>query len=93
MKIAVYKKNFFIHRTTGSPGSKSPAGVSGGLASATSSSSSQVVGPGGEPRTPTAGPQNKQLANVKGDHPSVSIVRLIYLFLKLYLLSKSRPVA
>ncbi|XP_016836474.1 synaptotagmin-7 isoform X3 [Nasonia vitripennis] len=65
--------------TTGSPGSKSPAGVSGGPASATGSSgtsagnaSGAAVGPGGEPRTPTAGPQNKQLQNVKGEHPSVS---------------------
>ncbi|XP_023245877.1 synaptotagmin-7 isoform X1 [Copidosoma floridanum] len=60
--------------TTGSPGSKSPAGVSGGPASATGSSGT-AVGPGGEPRTPTTGPQNKQLANVKGEHPSKAFLQ------------------
>ena len=55
-------------RTTGNPGSKSPAGASGGPGGGGGS----VVGGGvGEPRTPTAGPQNKQLQNVKGEHPSV----------------------
>ncbi|XP_014228308.1 synaptotagmin-7 isoform X2 [Trichogramma pretiosum] len=74
--------------TTGSPGSKSPAGVSGGPASATGGGSSSgagasgganasgaATGPGGEPRTPTAGPQNKQLQNVKGEHPSKAFMQ------------------
>ncbi|XP_051167354.1 synaptotagmin-7 isoform X2 [Leptopilina boulardi] len=33
-------------------------------------SKSPAGGTSGEPRTPVAGPQNKQLQNVKGDHPS-----------------------
>lgn len=64
-------------RTTGSPASKSPASGSGGPASG---GAGATAAPGGgasnagsaEPRTPTAGPQNKQLQNVKGEHPSVS---------------------
>ncbi|XP_015122221.1 synaptotagmin-7 isoform X2 [Diachasma alloeum] len=58
--------------TTGNPGSKSPAGGSGGTGGAGGGSG---VGGGGEPRTPTAGPQNKQLANVKGDHPSKAFLQ------------------
>lgn len=46
----------FFYRTTGS-------GNPG--------SKSPAGGTSGEPRTPVAGPQNKQLQNVKGDHPSV----------------------
>jgi len=33
-----------------------------------------------EPRTPTAGPQNKQLQNVKGEHPSVNSLKHILIF-------------
>lgn len=65
-------------RTTGSPGSKSPGGPSSGTATGSSGAAS---GPGAEPRTPTAGgAQNKQLQNVKGEHPSVSfhIVRALW---------------
>lgn len=66
----------FFSRTTGSPSSKSPAGGSGGPASgaagATAAPGSGASNAGSaEPRTPTTGPQNKQLQNVKGEHPSV----------------------
>ncbi|XP_011255080.1 synaptotagmin-7 isoform X1 [Camponotus floridanus] len=68
--------------TTGSPASKSPAGGSGGPASgggaaggtAAPGSGASNVG-SGEPRTPTAGPQNKQLQNVKGEHPSKAFLQ------------------
>lgn len=56
--------------TTGNPGSKSPAGGSGGPGSG-----GGAPGGGAEPRTPTAGPQNKQLQNVKGDHPSMAFLQ------------------
>lgn len=68
----------YVFRTTGSPASKSPAGGSGGPASgaagatAVPGSGASNVGGSGEPRTPTTGPQNKQLQNVKGEHPSVN---------------------
>ncbi|XP_014489022.1 PREDICTED: synaptotagmin-7 isoform X2 [Dinoponera quadriceps] len=66
--------------TTGSPASKSPASGSGGPASA---GAGATATPGGgasnagsaEPRTPTAGPQNKQLQNVKGEHPSKAFLQ------------------
>ncbi|KAH0954220.1 hypothetical protein HN011_001369 [Eciton burchellii] len=65
--------------TTGSPASKSPAGGSGGPASgagATSAPGSGTSNAGSaEPRTPTAGPQNKQLQNVKGEHPSKAFLQ------------------
>ncbi|XP_058802442.1 synaptotagmin-7 isoform X2 [Phymastichus coffea] len=66
--------------TTGSPGSKSPAGVSGGPGTGSSSASGgnascASAGPGAGPVTPTAGPQNKQLANVKGEHPSKAFLQ------------------
>lgn len=58
INVFVLKRIFpFIFRTTGS-------GNPG--------SKSPAGGTSGEPRTPVAGPQNKQLQNVKGDHPSVS---------------------
>ncbi|RLU20841.1 hypothetical protein DMN91_007455 [Ooceraea biroi] len=67
-------------RTTGSPASKSPAGGSGGptsgAAGATSAPGSGASNAGSaEPRTPTAGPQNKQLQNVKGEHPSKAFLQ------------------
>lgn len=72
-------------RTTGSPASKSPASGSGGPASAggaagatAAPSSGASNAAGAEPRTPTAGPQNKQLQNVKGEHPSVRFSSLVY---------------
>ncbi|KAF7988342.1 hypothetical protein HCN44_000915 [Aphidius gifuensis] len=49
--------------TTGSPGSKSPAGGSGG------------TGGVSDPRSPNSGLQNKQLTNVKGDHPSKAFLQ------------------
>ncbi|XP_025153939.1 synaptotagmin-7 isoform X2 [Harpegnathos saltator] len=66
--------------TTGSPASKSPASSSGGPASG---GAGATAAPGGgasnagsaEPRTPTAGPQNKQLQNVKGEHPSKAFLQ------------------
>ncbi|XP_043670344.1 synaptotagmin-7 isoform X1 [Vespula pensylvanica] len=68
--------------TTGSPASKTPAGGSAGPASSAGASatvaapgSASNVGPSAEPRTPTAGPQNKQLQNVKGDHPSKAFLQ------------------
>ncbi|XP_011334236.1 synaptotagmin-7 isoform X1 [Ooceraea biroi] len=66
--------------TTGSPASKSPAGGSGGptsgAAGATSAPGSGASNAGSaEPRTPTAGPQNKQLQNVKGEHPSKAFLQ------------------
>ncbi|XP_067206136.1 synaptotagmin-7 isoform X2 [Linepithema humile] len=66
--------------TTGSPASKSPAGGSGGPASgaagATAAPGSGASNAGSaEPRTPTAGPQNKQLQNVKGEHPSKAFLQ------------------
>ncbi|XP_011701204.1 PREDICTED: synaptotagmin-7 [Wasmannia auropunctata] len=66
--------------TTGSPSSKSPAGGSGGPASgaagATAAPGSGASNAGSaEPRTPTTGPQNKQLQNVKGDHPSKAFLQ------------------
>lgn len=72
-------RHYYCYRTTGSPASKSPAGSSAGPASSSAGASASVVAPGSasnvgasaEPRTPTTGPQNKQLQNVKGDHPSV----------------------
>ena len=75
----------FFFRTTGSPSSKSPAGGSGGPASgvagATAAPGSGASNAGSvEPRTPTAGPQNKQLQNVKGEHPSVSPLKFILIF-------------
>ena len=48
-------------RTAGTPGSKSPAGSGGACSSVP------------EVKTPTA-PQNKALQNVKGEHPSVSLL-------------------
>ncbi|KYQ54964.1 Synaptotagmin-7 [Trachymyrmex zeteki] len=73
----------FFSRTTGSPSSKSPAGGSGGpaggVAGATAAPGSGASNAGSvEPRTPTTGPQNKQLQNVKGEHPSVSLLNKIY---------------
>lgn len=62
--------------TAGASGSGS-GGVSGiGNANAGTSAGANAASLGGtgsvaEPRTPTAGVQNKQLQNVKGDHPSV----------------------
>ncbi|XP_011865167.1 PREDICTED: synaptotagmin-7 isoform X2 [Vollenhovia emeryi] len=66
--------------TTGSPSSKSPAGGSGGPASgaagATAAPGSGASNAGSaEPRTPTTGPQNKQLQNVKGEHPSKAFLQ------------------
>ncbi|KAL0103288.1 hypothetical protein PUN28_017519 [Cardiocondyla obscurior] len=63
--------------TTGSPSSKSPAGGSGGpTAGATAAPGSGASNAGSaEPRTPTAGPQNKQLQNVKGEHPSKAFLQ------------------
>ncbi|XP_039307989.1 synaptotagmin-7 isoform X2 [Solenopsis invicta] len=66
--------------TTGSPSSKSPASGSGGPASggagATAAPGSGASNAGGaEPRTPTTGPQNKQLQNVKGEHPSKAFLQ------------------
>ncbi|XP_015178475.1 PREDICTED: synaptotagmin-7 [Polistes dominula] len=68
--------------TTGNPASKSPAGGSAGPTSSAGASaavaapgSASNVGPSSEPRTPTAGPQNKQLQNVKGDHPSKAFLQ------------------
>ncbi|XP_032668901.1 synaptotagmin-7 isoform X2 [Odontomachus brunneus] len=67
--------------TTGSPASsKSPASGSGGP---TSGGAGATAAPGGgasnagsaEPRTPNAGPQNKQLQNVKGEHPSKAFLQ------------------
>ena len=60
-----------FYRTTGSPGSKSPAGGSSGPGAGGGGGGGSGAGGIGEPRTPTAGAQNKQLQNVKGDHPSV----------------------
>ncbi|XP_070163969.1 LOW QUALITY PROTEIN: synaptotagmin-7 [Polyergus mexicanus] len=67
--------------TTGSPASKSPAGGSGGPTSGGGAAGGTAV-PGStsnagsaEPRTPTAGPQNKQLQNVKGEHPSKAFLQ------------------
>ncbi|XP_050448538.1 synaptotagmin-7 isoform X1 [Cataglyphis hispanica] len=68
--------------TTGSPASKSPAGGSGGptsgggAAGGTAAPGSGASNAGSaEPRTPTAGPQNKQLQNVKGEHPSKAFLQ------------------
>ncbi|XP_014603994.1 PREDICTED: synaptotagmin-7 isoform X2 [Polistes canadensis] len=69
--------------TTGNPASKSPAGGSAGPAASSAGASAAIVAPGSasnvgpssEPRTPTAGPQNKQLQNVKGDHPSKAFLQ------------------
>ncbi|XP_024886070.1 synaptotagmin-7 isoform X3 [Temnothorax curvispinosus] len=62
------------------PSSKSPAGGSGGPASgaagATAAPGSGASNAGSaEPRTPTTGPQNKQLQNVKGEHPSKAFLQ------------------
>ena len=43
------------------------SGIGAGVNAASLGGTGSVV----EPRTPTAGVQNKQLENVKGDHPSV----------------------
>ncbi|XP_053986286.1 synaptotagmin-7 isoform X3 [Hylaeus anthracinus] len=54
------------------------AGTSGIGAGANAISGSGVGGAAagtGEPRTPTAGAQNKQLQNVKGDHPSKAFLQ------------------
>ncbi|XP_072752455.1 synaptotagmin-7 isoform X2 [Anoplolepis gracilipes] len=68
--------------TTGSPASKSPAGGSGpaggggGAAGGTAAPGSGASNAGSaEPRTPTTGPQNKQLQNVKGEHPSKAFLQ------------------
>ncbi|XP_036140742.1 synaptotagmin-7 isoform X2 [Monomorium pharaonis] len=64
--------------TTGSPSSKSPAGSgpASGAAGATAAPGSGASNAGSaEPRTPTAGPQNKQLQNVKGEHPSKAFLQ------------------
>lgn len=76
------KKMLLLHyRTTGSPGSKSPASGSGGPAGGSSAAGGAGTAAGaagagvvasGDRGTPTGGAQNKQLQNVK-DHPSVRI--------------------
>ncbi|KAI4504252.1 hypothetical protein M0802_000723 [Mischocyttarus mexicanus] len=83
LEILVAFFEYYTTRTTGNPASKSPAGGSAGPASSAGASSAAVVAPGSasnvgsstEPRTPTAGPQNKQLQNVKGDHPSKAFLQ------------------
>ncbi|KAJ8688005.1 hypothetical protein QAD02_023800, partial [Eretmocerus hayati] len=69
------RQNTEEKETTGSPGSKSPGGPSGGPGSA--GSAGGWSGPGAEPRTPTATAtaQNKQLQNVKGEHPSKAFMQ------------------
>ncbi|XP_076657828.1 synaptotagmin 7 isoform X1 [Halictus rubicundus] len=52
----------------------STSGMAGGNPVSGSSAGSMVAG-AGEPRTPTAGAQNKQLQNVKGDHPSKAFLQ------------------
>ncbi|XP_076280189.1 synaptotagmin 7 isoform X3 [Lasioglossum baleicum] len=52
----------------------STSGIAGGNP-ASGSSAGTMVGGAGEPRTPTAGAQNKQLQNVKGDHPSKAFLQ------------------
>ncbi|KAF7398426.1 hypothetical protein HZH66_006323 [Vespula vulgaris] len=82
LEILVAFFEYYTTRTTGSPASKTPAGGSAGPASSAGASatvaapgSASNVGPSAEPRTPTAGPQNKQLQNVKGDHPSKAFLQ------------------
>lgn len=57
---------------TSSPDSISPASACTGTGIGTGVSIISGIGSSGEPRTPIAGLQNKQLQNVK-DHPSVCI--------------------
>ncbi|XP_070526550.1 synaptotagmin-7 isoform X7 [Cardiocondyla obscurior] len=77
LEILVAFFEYYTTRTTGSPSSKSPAGGSGGpTAGATAAPGSGASNAGSaEPRTPTAGPQNKQLQNVKGEHPSKAFLQ------------------
>ncbi|XP_066587956.1 synaptotagmin-7 isoform X2 [Prorops nasuta] len=63
--------------TTGNTASKSPAGSSGGPVSSAGAAVAATSNASGsaEPRTPTAGPQNKQLQTVKGEHPSKAFLQ------------------
>lgn len=62
------------YRTTGTAGSKSPAGSAAG----STSTAGDPKGGGASAAVVPAGAQNKQLQNVKGEHPSVSVVNLTF---------------
>ncbi|XP_029038098.1 synaptotagmin-7 isoform X4 [Osmia bicornis bicornis] len=51
------------------------AGIGACANAISASGAGGVVAAGAEPRTPTAGAQNKQLQNVKGDHPSKAFMQ------------------
>ncbi|CAK9799508.1 SYT7 [Anthophora plagiata] len=60
---------------SGLGGGSNAAGTSGIGGGANAAGSASGPGGAGEPRTPTAGAQNKQLQNVKGDHPSKAFLQ------------------
>ncbi|CAL7946737.1 unnamed protein product [Xylocopa violacea] len=51
------------------------SGIGAGANAVSSSGAGSAAGGTGEPRTPSAGPQNKQLQNVKGEHPSKAFLQ------------------
>ncbi|XP_026281538.2 synaptotagmin-7 isoform X11 [Frankliniella occidentalis] len=63
---------YYANRTAGAPGNKSPAGSAAGSTSAAGDpKGGAAAGAQGGP----GGAQNKQLQNVKGDHPSMAFLQ------------------